>query len=115
MADPNLVDFYSSVARFEKRRQKGYAFEAAGTLGNHKPVPRKSRSFIRPLLLVAFCAFGLKGMIYHSVGPTDYAKRVAELDAGPGFDRLGGWLMQVDPLTEAVAAGIAKGLTYFPK
>ncbi len=33
MADPNLVDFYSNVARFEKMRAKGYGFDAAGTLG----------------------------------------------------------------------------------
>ena len=33
MADPNLVDFYSNVARFEKKRAKGYGFDAAGTLG----------------------------------------------------------------------------------
>jgi hypothetical protein len=119
MADPNLVDFYSSVARFEKRRQNGYAFEAAGTLGNHRRLQRASSSrrfsFLRPLILVALCGFGLKAMIYHVVGTSHYIERVAELDAGQGFDRLGGWLMQVDPVSKVMAAGIAKGLTYLPK
>lgn len=115
MADPNLVDFYSNVAQFEKRRQKGYAFEAAGTVSKRRVVARKHRSFLRPLLMVAVCVFGLKAMIYNSVGAAEYSSRVATLEAGQGFDRLGGWLMRADPVTQAFASGIAKTLTYFPK
>ncbi|MGV8951141.1 MAG: hypothetical protein ACOH2M_08550 [Cypionkella sp.] len=115
MADPNLADFYSNVARFEKRRQKGFAFEAGNTLVTRKPVRTKHRSFLRPLLMIAVCGFGLKGMIYQSVGATVYGQRVEELQAGQGMDRLGGWLMQVDPVTRMVADGIARGLTYLPK
>lgn len=115
MADPNLVDFYSNVAHFEKRRQMGYSFEAAGTVSKRRVVSRKHRSFIRPLLMVAVCVFGLKGMIYNSVGAADYSSRVATLEAGQGFDRLGGWLMRVDPVTQFVATGISKTMAYFPK
>ncbi len=115
MADPNLVDFYSNVAHFEKRRQKGYAFMAPGTANTRRVVSRKQRQIVRPLVMVAFCAFGLKGMIYHSVGAAQYNDRVAALEAGQGFDRLGGFMMRADPVTEAFAAGIAKGVGYFKK
>lgn len=117
MADPNLVDFYSNVAHFEKRRQKGYGFEAAGTLGKYYYTKRsrKRRSFLRPLLMVAVCLFGLKGMIYQAVGTAEYDSRVASLEAGVGFDRLGGWLMRADPVTKLVASGITQGVSYLNK
>jgi hypothetical protein len=112
MADPNLVDFYSNVARFEKKRAKGYGFDAAGTLGraHFQKSQSKRRSFLMPLLLVAACGFGLKGAIYQSVGASAYNVRVAGLMAGEGFDRLGGWLMQADPVTVFVARKIGQGV-----
>lgn len=110
MADPNLVDFYGRIARLEKARAKGYAFEAPGTLGRsfYHQKPRKRRSVVMPLMFVAVCIFGLKGAIYHSVGAKSYDQRVAALQAGEGFDRLGGWLMQADPVTQMVSDQITK-------
>lgn len=110
MADPNLVDFYSNVARFEKKHAKGYRFDAAGTLGGYRKVKTTRRSFVMPLLMVVCCAIGLKAMIYQSVGTTAYDSRVEALQAGLGFDRLGGWLMQADPVTIFVAGKISQGL-----
>jgi hypothetical protein len=112
MADPNLVDFYSNVARFEKKHAKGYRFDAAGTLGGYRKVKKTRRSFVMPLLMVLCCGIGLKAMIYQSVGHDAYSHRVEALLAGEGFDRLGGWLMQVDPATSYVAAKINQGLLY---
>ena len=117
MADPNLVDFYSRVARFEKARAAGYGFDAAGTLGRsafEKPV-RKRRSLLPILLLVMAAGFGLKGMIYHSVGAASYNERVEKLLAGEGFDRLGGWLMQEEPVTLYVSDRIDAAITYVTK
>lgn len=112
MADPNLVDFYSNVARFEKMRAKGYGFDAAGTLGRSyfNPTTRKRRAYLLPLVVVLCAGFGLKGMIYQSVGAKAYAQRVQALQVGEGFDRLGGWLMQADPVTVFVAGKITDGL-----
>ena len=112
MADPNLVDFYSNVARFEKKRAKGYGFDAAGTLGrsHFEKSSRKRRSLLAPLLLVAVCGIGLKAAIYQSVGAASYNDRVERLAQGEGFDRLGGWLMQADPATLFVAEKIRAGL-----
>jgi hypothetical protein len=41
------------------------------------------------------------------VGPAAYQDRVEQLSQSQGFDRLGGWLMQVDPVTAYVAEKIA--------
>lgn len=110
MADPNLVDFYGRIARLERARAKGYGFEAPGTLGRsyYYQKPRKRRSLVLPMIFVAFCVFGLKGAIYQSVGAKSYDERVAGLQAGQGFDRLGGWLMQADPVTVLIADQITR-------
>ncbi len=107
MADPNMVDFYGRVSRIKKARAKGYGFEAPGTLGRsyytqRQPV-RSQISLFKPALIVLFGAFGLKGAIHYQIGGSVYSERVAELKAGEGFDRLGGFLMQADPVTKFVS------------
>lgn len=109
MYDTNLVDFYSRVARFEKSQAKGFGHEAPGTLGRSVTYGlKKARRRVRvmPLVFVVLAAVGLKATILHSVGLQSYETRVAALSAGQGFDRLGGWLMQVDPVTGFVAEKI---------
>ncbi len=63
--------------------------------------------------MVAVCAIGLKGAILHSVGYDSYTMRVERLQAGEGFDRMGGWLMQADPVTVWVSDKIEDGLARF--
>lgn len=109
MYDTNLVDFYARVAAFEKSQAKGYGHEAPGTLGRSVTYGlRKPRRRIRlmPLAFVILAAVGLKATILHSVGAAAYETRVAALEAGQGFDRLGGWLMRVDPVTAFMAEKI---------
>ena len=108
MADLNMVDFYGRVSRIKKARAKGYGFEAVGTLGRSyytQHASSRSRiSIFKPALIVLFSAFGLKGAIHYQIGGTVYSERVAELKTGEGFDRLGGYLMQADPVTMFVSA-----------
>ena len=106
MADPNLVDFYGRVARFERARANGYGFDAEGTLGRSyfEKKSRPRRSWKSNAFMVIVCAFGMKGIILQSVGSESYGNRVAGLQAGEGFDRLGGYLMQPDPVTMFVSA-----------
>lgn len=113
MSDPNLVDFYGRVARIERARAKGYGFEANGTLGrSHYLRPtRQRRPMLRVLIFAFVCVFGLKGLIYFNVGPESYDARVARLQTGQEFDRLGAWLMQADPVTVWVADLIDRGVT----
>ncbi len=108
MADQNMVDFYGRVSRIKKARAKGYGFEAVGTLGRsyyaqHAP-SRSKTSLVKPALIVLFSAFGLKGAIHYQIGGSVYSERVAEMKSGEGFDRLGGYLMQADPVTMFVSA-----------
>ena len=108
MADPNLTDFYGRIARIETARSNGFGFEAPGTLGRsyYTRAPKKCRSLLAPALFVALSIVGVKGMILHSVGAESYNGRVASLMSGEGFDRLGGWMMQADPVTQIAARQI---------
>ncbi|MBI1171766.1 hypothetical protein GC209_10205 [bacterium] len=105
MTDPNMSDFYRRVAKIEKARKKGYGFEAAGTLGRSyyaQPAPRR-KSVLGPLVFLLVCGFLLKGVMFSQVGADLYNQRVTNLMQGEGLDRVGGWLMQADPVTLYVA------------
>jgi hypothetical protein len=108
--DPQLEDFYVRVARIEAARRKGFGFEAAGTMGRSHYTRKTRRSFpiFRPLLVVALCVIGLKSVIHYKIGDETYRDRVVELQSGEGFDRLGGYLMAVDPVTLWVSNQIAQ-------
>ena len=99
--DPNLNDFYTRVTRIEKAHAKGYGFEAPGTLGRSALGNRKTRNwkFLKPLALVLLTGAGMKGVIHYYIGAETYQLRVDALAVGQGFDPVGGWLMQADPVT----------------
>ena len=108
MADPNLTNFFGRVARIQKARAKEYGFDATGTLGRShysRPAPRR-RSVVGPVLFLLVCGFLLKGVMYQQIGAETYSKRVANLMDGERVDRVGGWLMQVDPVTTFVAGKV---------
>lgn len=109
MYDQNLVEFYDRVARFEKAHAKGFGHEAAGTLGRSSQARPQRRRRVRvvPIVFTLLAAVLLKGTIYHFVGAENYQARVERLAEGEGFDRLGAWLMQADPVTVTVGQTIA--------
>lgn len=110
--DPNLEDFYVRVARIQSARSRGYGFEAAGTLGRsayNRPQARR-QSLLKPLAVVAIAILGLKATIHYNVGDEAYAARVADLQASDGFDRLGGYLMEADPVTLWLSAQMTERL-----
>lgn len=116
MADPNLVDFYDRVSRFERARAHGWAHQTGGFPEPRRvPGSRRRRSFLLPLLLVAFAVFAMKGAILYSVGASAYEDRVTRLQAGEGFDRLGAWMMQADPVTRFMAGQIAHAMLQIQK
>lgn len=112
MLDPNLQDFYVRVARIEADRRKGFGFEAVGTLGRsaYRRTERKGFPLMRSLLVVVVSIMALKAAIHYNIGDDVYRQRVAELQAGAGFDRLGGYLMVADPATVWLSAQIATRL-----
>ena len=108
MADPNLIDFYGRIARIETARRNGFGFEAAGTLGryHYHRTPKKRLPLLAPALFIALSVIGMKGTILHSVGEASYNDRIAALMSSGGIDRLGGWMMQADPVTQLAAQQI---------
>ena len=113
MADGNMADFYDRVRKFERMRGKGYGFETPDTLGRSFYKQRsatKRRSWVLPLLVSVMVVIGLKATLYQAVGAQSYESRVAKLQAGSGFDPVGGWLMQADRVTRWTAGVIDDGL-----
>ncbi len=99
--DANLEDFHRRVARVEAARARGFGFEADGTIGrSYYARPAQKRfPLIKAMALVVISVIGLKATIHAHIGPVLYDQRVADLQAGEGFDRLGGLLMVADPAT----------------
>ncbi len=111
-ADPNLNDFYKRVARIEYTHARGHGFIAAGTLGRAAFAPRKQRRtpILGPLIMIIVFGFALKGVIHHQLGTDVYNARVTALLDSQGIDRLGGQLMQADPLTLMISRQISASL-----
>ncbi|MCU0901202.1 MAG: hypothetical protein MUC82_12025 [Cypionkella sp.] len=114
MSDPSIAEFNTRIARIQKARDKGQGFEAAGTLGRsfytrNDPRYRRRPSVpvLRPLVLALVFGTVLKAIFLFQLGTEAYEARVAGLRAGDGVDKVGGWLMQADPVTVALARQIA--------
>jgi hypothetical protein len=103
--DPNLNDFYGRVSRIEKAHAKGYGFEAAGTIGRSGASRRLNIwKILKPVMFVLLVGAGLKGVIHYYIGDQVYQTRVDALVVGDGFDPVGGWLMQADPVSTWISA-----------
>ena len=114
MSDPSIAEFNSRIARIQQARGHGRGFEAEGTLGRSfytqgDPRYRRKRRMpvLRPLILTLILGTALKALFLHQLGIEAYEARVAVMVQGDGFDRIGGWLMQADPVTVAAARQIA--------
>lgn len=112
MSDPGFSEFYSRIDKIEKARAKGFGFEAAGTLGRSF-YTRRGRRFhfriplLRQMLALLICGTVIKALFLQHLGIQPYQTRVDKLMAAEsGIDRLGGWLMQADPVTMALAQRI---------
>ena len=109
MSDPNMAEFYRRASRMETQRAHGKGFEAPGTLGRsyyYRP-PRKRRSVLWPVLFLLAMGMLMKGAIFFATGPQLYNSRVADLRASTGVvEQVGGWVMQVDPVTQWLAGKI---------
>ena len=112
MSDPNLVDFYRRVSRIERSHTQGMGFESSGTLGRSYYLrgQRKRRGFLMPLVFVVLAGVGLKAVVYQQTGASTYQLRVDRLLGGDGINHVGGWLMQVDPVTEFLSKKLATAL-----
>ncbi|WP_103332876.1 hypothetical protein [Pseudotabrizicola formosa] len=116
MTDPGIAEFKTRIARIHKAHANGHGFEAEGTLGrsfytrSHPRYRRRRRlqvPVLRPLLIAVCVGTLMKAGLLYQLGSVAYGERVADLMAGQAVDRLGGWVMQADPVTVAVARQIA--------
>ena len=113
--NPQLQDFYARIARVEADHARGRGFEAPGSWGRshyHRP-ERRRFALLKPLLVTLLCVTTLKAVIHHEIGTETYAARVAELTAGEGVDRIGGYLMTADPATIWLSATMEQLLPRF--
>jgi hypothetical protein len=110
MQDPNMNDFYNRVARIQRDHSRGFGMEAQGTLGRsaYRLTSKRRIPILAPLILVLMCGVGMKAMLHARIGDGIYQERLAELNAGAGFDRLGAVLMVADPVTLAVSAKLTQ-------
>lgn len=113
MSDPSIAEFNTRIARIQKARDKGYGFEAEGTIGRSyytRSDPRYRRRWripvVRPLVLALVFGTMVKALFLHQIGEPAYEQRIAGLMAGEGIDRIGGWVMHADPVTKALASQI---------
>ncbi|MDO9639727.1 MAG: hypothetical protein Q7J44_14395 [Pseudotabrizicola sp.] len=110
----SIAEFNTRIARIHKAHAKGHGFEAEGALGrsfytrSHPRYRRKIRvPVLRPLFIAVFVGTLMKAAFLYQLGSVAYSDRVADLLAGQGVERLGGWLMQADPVTTTIARQIA--------
>lgn len=59
---------------------------------------------IRGLFIAVVAVFVFKGFVYVNLGAQSYELRVAELTEGTAVEKIGAWVMQVDPATTMIAA-----------
>lgn len=113
MFDPNVKDFYERVGRLKEAHAQGYGFEAVGVLGRshyRRPVRTNRMKLMLPVVFFLMAAFGVKGTIHFFVGGQTYGDRVASLQQGEGFDKLGAALMAPDRITLWVSETIRRNL-----
>ncbi|WP_163846653.1 hypothetical protein [Pseudooceanicola aestuarii] len=104
-------EFDERITRIDRKHQKmrgGYRAQDDGTgLIRIRPNPRLRRTLLRrPLRVVVFLVLGLtlfKAVLLTDLGPATYAARLAPLADGAIWDRAGGFVMQVDPVTRAIS------------
>ncbi len=58
---------------------------------------------LRAVMIMATIGVAYKGFLLASLGAVTYSQKVSILNAGGGFDRIGAWLMQIDPVTEKIS------------
>jgi hypothetical protein len=61
----------------------------------------------RGLFLLLLTAFAFKAALFVASGEAAYEARLAELAQGRAVERTMAWVMQPDPLTQALAAAVA--------
>ncbi len=98
------LQFGDRLNRLNKRRRK-MARNGVVHSVNHdgliiaKAKRRAPRFPIKGLVLVFISVIAYKGFLHAYLGGAVYEQRLSQLTEGNGFERFGGWVMQLDPAT----------------
>ncbi|WP_149866382.1 hypothetical protein [Tropicimonas marinistellae] len=105
-----MKQFTGRLRRIDRIHRQGGGFEAAGTLGQsyytRERERRDQRSALRPALVVLAVIVIFKGFLLASNGENAYREKVATLKSGSAVERVGGFVMAVDPLALVVAGWV---------
>lgn len=111
MSDLNMREFDRRLRRIDQIHKAGGAFEASGAIGRAYYTslerPRRRRlSILRPLALILGATLLFKAAIFGQLGQQTYEARIALLTEGSALDRIGAWVMTVDPITQKIGEQI---------
>jgi hypothetical protein len=113
MADENQNSFQQRLQRIDGIHAEGGAFEATGMLGRRyftaAPVRRSRGGWLRAAGCVLAAVLIFKSGLLAYLGAGIYGERIAQLQRGGAIDKMGAWVLAVDPATERLA-GMAQGL-----
>ncbi|WP_170372023.1 hypothetical protein [Ruegeria arenilitoris] len=72
--------------------------------------PQRVRSAVpAKVLLLCLCGFfAFKAFLLSNLGPTGYQYRVDALNEGTSVEQAGAWIMQIDPLSQAISTQLSK-------
>ena len=108
--DPQALAFNKRLKRINRIHRRGGGFEAEGTLGQSFYTRRnrsRSRSILRPTVLMLGAMIVGKAVLHANLGSDEYLRRVSDLADGSTVERAGAFLMAADPVTLTVAEWVA--------
>lgn len=94
----------NAVRRKHARLARGYTTKLdRNGVFVHVPDNKTGGISFRILLWAALLFMGFKGLVLAGLGAETYQGHVDTLAQGTGFERVGAWLMQIDPVTAGLA------------
>lgn len=91
------------VRKHERLAKGGVKTVTSDGLITVKPRAYRPKFPLRGLILLVVVGFLFKGLFLATVGEVAYGERVAALAQGSVMDKVGAWVMQIDPATMIVA------------
>ncbi|NOD77129.1 MULTISPECIES: hypothetical protein [unclassified Ruegeria] len=106
------LEFNQRVNRLNKKHQKmsrGYrATMRKDGLVVMKPQRVSSAVPVRVLLFTLVAFFVFKAFLLSHLGPTGYQYRIDSLSEGTKVEQAGAWVMQIDPVSQALSQQMNK-------
>ncbi|WP_050603158.1 hypothetical protein [Ruegeria sp. 6PALISEP08] len=106
------LEFDQRVNRLNKKHQKmsrGYrATLRKDGLVVMRPQRVSSAVPVKVLLLTLLAFFAFKAFLLSHLGPTGYKYRIDSLNEGTSVEKAGAWVMQIDPVSQALSIQMNK-------